>query len=76
MKESLIDFFNILDLFGLECYICSLERLCMKLLFSYIVVCRVEKIKDDFLNIICQLKILCDFFEDDEILISMLIELI
>lgn len=52
MKDNLVDFLNILDLFGLECYICSLERLCMKLLFSYIVLCRVEKIKDDFLNII------------------------
>lgn len=52
INDSLMDFFNILDLFGLECYICSFERFCMKLLFSYIVICRVEKIKDDFLNIL------------------------
>lgn len=52
MKDNLVDFIDILDLFGLECYICSLEKLCMKLLFSYIVLCKVEKIKDDFLNII------------------------
>lgn len=52
MKDSLMDILDILDLFGLECYICSLEKLCMKLLFSYIFLCRVEKIKDDFLNII------------------------
>lgn len=52
MKDNLVDFIDILDLFGLECYICSLEKLCMKLLFGYIVLCKVEKIKDDFLNII------------------------
>lgn len=52
MKDSLMDILDILDLFGLECYICSLEKLCMKLLFSYIFLCRVEKVKDDFLNII------------------------
>lgn len=76
MKESLIDFSNIPDPFGPECYTCSSERLCMKLPFSYIVVCRVEKIKDDFLNTIRQLKISCDLSEDDEIPTSMLTELI
>lgn len=52
MKDSFIDCKDIVDFFGLECYICCLERLCLKFLFSYIVICRIEKIKDDFLKIL------------------------
>lgn len=51
-KKSLMDILYVLNLFGLECYICCLERLCLKFLFSYIVICRIEKIKDDFLKIL------------------------
>lgn len=76
MKDSLIDFSDIPDPVGPECYTCSSERLCMKLPFSYIVLCRVEKIKDDFLNTIRQLKISCDLSEDDEIPTAMLTELV
>lgn len=76
MKDNLVDFTDIPDPFGPECYTCSSEKLCMKLPFSYIVLCKVEKIKDDFLNTIRQLKISCDLAEDDEIPTSMLIELV
>lgn len=50
--DSLVDIIDILNLLGLEFYICSFERVCMKFLFSYVVICRVEIFKDDFLNII------------------------
>lgn len=76
MKDNMVDFSNIPDPFGPECYTCSSERLRMKLPFSYIVLCRVEKIKDDFLNTIRQLKISCDLAEDDEIPTSILTELV
>lgn len=76
INDSLMDFSNIPDPFGPECYTCSPERFCMKLPFSYIVICRVEKIKDDFLNTLRQLKISCDLAEDDEIPTSMLIDLV
>lgn len=76
MKDSLMDISDIPDPFGPECYTCSSEKLCMKLPFSYILLCRVEKIKDDFLNTIRQLKISCDLADDDEIPTSMLTELV
>lgn len=42
MKESYIDVLDMKDLCGLEFYICSLERLSLKFLFSYIVIYKVE----------------------------------
>lgn len=76
MKDSLMDISDIPDPFGPECYTCSSEKLCMKLPFSYILLCRVEKIKDDFLNTIRQLKISCDLADDDEMPRSMLTDLV
>lgn len=75
-KDSLIDIANIPDPSGPECYTCSSERYSMRLPFSYLVLCRVEKVKDDFLNTIRQLKISCDMTEDEDVPAAMLSELV
>lgn len=76
VKDSLMDIASIPDPSGPECYTCSTGRFLMILPFSFIVLCRVEKIKDDFLNTLRQLKISCDFAEDDELPKTILIGLV
>lgn len=49
-KESLMDISHVPNPSGPECYTCCSERLCMKLPFSFIFLCKIEQLKDDFLN--------------------------
>lgn len=49
-KESLMDLSNVPSPSGPECYTCCSERLCMNLPFSFIFLCKIEQLKDDFLN--------------------------
>lgn len=72
MKDSFIDCKDIADPFGPECYTCCSERLCLKFPFSYTVICRIEKIKDDFLKTLQQLRISYELDNDDEIPTEML----
>lgn len=51
MKEKYIDIVDMKDLCGLKCYLCSLRRMVLKFLFSYIIVNKIEKLKDEFLKI-------------------------
>lgn len=51
MKESYVNVLDMNDLCGLEFYICNLERLCLKYLFSFIVVNKVEEVKEGFFKI-------------------------
>lgn len=74
--DSLVDITYIPNLLGPESNTCSSERVCMKFPFSYVVICRVETFKDDFLNTIRQLKTMCDIAEDDEIPSSVLSDLV
>lgn len=65
-KESLIDISNVPNPSGPECYTCCTERLCMKLPFSFIFLCKIEELKDDFLNTTRKIKSYLNKIADDD----------
>ncbi|XP_055995963.1 uncharacterized protein LOC125646740 isoform X2 [Ostrea edulis] len=75
-KESFMDIVETPDPSGPECYTCSSKRLTMILPFSFVVMNRIEKTKDDFLNTLKQLRISCNLDEDEEIPIELFRELV
>lgn len=76
MKESYIDVSNMKDPCGPEFYTCSSGRLCLKFPFSYIVINKVEQLRDGFLKTLRDLRITNDFSEGDELETSVLIKFV
>lgn len=66
MKESLMDVSHVPNPSGPECYTCCSERLCLNLPFSFIFLCRIEQIRDDFLNITRKINIYLKNAADDD----------
>lgn len=76
MKESYIDVSDMKDPCGPEFYTCSSERLSLKFPFSYIVIHKVEQLRDDFLKVLRQLRKANDFSDGDELETSVLIKFV
>lgn len=72
IKESYIDISNIDDPCGAEFHPCKSDRLCLKYPFSYIVINKIEQLRDDFLETLSQLRIANDYFKGNELKSSVL----
>lgn len=76
MKEKYIDIASMEDPCGPEFYTCSSGRISLRFPFSYIVINKVEELKDGFLKSLRQLRIANDFSKDDELETSVLIKFV
>lgn len=76
MKESYVNVSNIKDPCGPEFYTCNSERLCLKYPFSFIVINKVEQIKENFLKKLRHIRLANGLSECDELDTSVLIKLV
>lgn len=76
MKEKYIDIADMKDPCGPKCYLCSSRRMALKFPFSYIIVNKIEKLKEEFLKTLQNLRIAKAFTEGDELETSVLIKFV
>lgn len=76
MKESYVNVSDMNDPCGPEFYTCNSERLCLKYPFSFIVVNKVEEVKEGFFKTLRHLRIANGLSECDELDTSVLIKLV